>query len=53
MRFHGTDDQVNIQTEHPEFSEWRWLKTAELVDNIVPFKRDVYVKVTEEFKEYL
>jgi putative (di)nucleoside polyphosphate hydrolase len=53
MRFHGTDDQVNIQTEHPEFSEWRWLKTAELVDNIVAFKRDVYVKVTEEFKEYL
>ena len=53
LRFHGTDDQVNIQTEHPEFSQWRWLKTAELVDNIVPFKRDVYVKVTEEFKEYL
>lgn len=53
FRFSGTDDQVNIETKHPEFSEWRWLKTAELVDNIVPFKRDVYVKVIEEFKEYL
>ena len=53
MRFHGSDDQVNIQTAHPEFSHWQWLKPADLVDNIVPFKRDVYVKVIEEFKEYL
>ena len=53
LRFNGADAQVNIQTEHPEFSKWQWLKTAELVDNIVPFKRDVYVKVIEEFKEYL
>ena len=53
MRFNGVDADVNIQTEHPEFSEWRWLKPADLVDNIVPFKRDVYVSVVEEFKEYL
>ncbi|MDG1471130.1 MAG: RNA pyrophosphohydrolase [Ascidiaceihabitans sp.] len=53
LRFKGTDADVNIQTEHPEFSEWRWLKSADLVDNIVPFKRDVYVSVVEEFKEYL
>lgn len=53
MRFKGSDADVNIQTEHPEFSEWRWLKSADLVDNIVPFKRDVYVTVVEEFKEYL
>ena len=53
MRFKGTDADVNIQTEHPEFSAWRWLKPADLVDNIVPFKRDVYVSVVEEFKEYL
>ena len=53
MRFKGVDADVNIQTEHPEFSEWRWLKPADLVDNIVPFKRDVYVSVVEEFKEYL
>ena len=53
LRFHGSDNQVNSQTEHPEFSKWRWLKTDELVDNIVPFKRDVYVKVIEEFKQHL
>lgn len=53
MQFSGTDADVNIQTEHPEFSEWRWLESADLVNNIVPFKRDVYVRVVEAFKEYL
>jgi putative (di)nucleoside polyphosphate hydrolase len=51
LRFHGTDDQVNIATTHAEFSKWRWLPIADLVDNIVPFKRDVYIAVLEEFKE--
>jgi putative (di)nucleoside polyphosphate hydrolase len=53
LRFHGSDNQVNIQTEHPEFSAWQWLKTNELADNIVPFKRDVYLEVIEEFKQHL
>lgn len=53
MQFHGVDDDINIQTEHPEFSEWRWLPTGALVDNIVPFKRDVYVSVLDEFKDHL
>ena len=53
MRFNGQDEQVNIATEHQEFSAWRWLDTADLIDNIVPFKRDVYVQVLSEFQEYL
>ncbi|PIE13225.1 MAG: RNA pyrophosphohydrolase [Rhodobacterales bacterium] len=53
LRFHGQDDQVNIKVEHPEFSEWRWLPADELVDNIVPFKREVYRAVLKEFKGLL
>lgn len=53
MRFNGEDSQVDIATEHQEFSAWRWLNTADLIDNIVPFKRDVYVQVLGEFQEYL
>lgn len=49
LRFHGTDDQVNIEVDHQEFSAWRWLPVAELVDNIVPFKRAVYEQVVAEF----
>lgn len=53
MRFAGRDDQVNIATKHQEFSRWRWLPLADLVENIVPFKRDVYVAVLKEFEEIL
>lgn len=53
MRFNGTDDQVDIATEHPEFSEWRWLPADELLDTIVPFKRAVYESVLSEFKARL
>lgn len=45
LRFHGTDDQIDIATEHPEFSTWRWIAPDELVANIVPFKRAVYEQV--------
>jgi putative (di)nucleoside polyphosphate hydrolase len=48
MRFRGTDADVNIATAHPEFSRWQWMAAADLVDNIVPFKRDVYRAVLAE-----
>lgn len=53
MRYHGTDDQVNIATEHPEFSEWKWLCKDALVASIVPFKREVYARVLSEFEDKL
>lgn len=50
FRFHGSDDQINIQTEHPEFTEWKWMPKEELVANIVPFKRKVYEQVLKAFE---
>lgn len=52
-RFQGDDTQINIATAHPEFSEWRWLPPSDLVDNIVPFKREVYAAVLAEFEGFL
>ena len=52
LQFSGSDTDVNIETAHPEFSHWRWLPVSELVENIVPFKRDVYVAVLEAFKKH-
>lgn len=49
MRFLGEDGDINLQTETPEFAEWRWVRPAELPDLIVPFKRDLYHAVLEEF----
>ena len=53
MRFNGTDDAINIASDHPEFSEWGWLAPSELVANIVPFKRAVYETVLKEFEPLL
>jgi putative (di)nucleoside polyphosphate hydrolase len=53
LRFTGTDADINIQTEHPEFSEWKWIAPHELPDIIVPFKRSLYAALVEEFSGVL
>ncbi|RLJ99864.1 RNA pyrophosphohydrolase [Ruegeria conchae] len=53
MRFLGQDDQINIATEHPEFTHWKWQTPSRLVDEIVPFKRGVYARVVEVFRGHL
>jgi putative (di)nucleoside polyphosphate hydrolase len=53
MSFRGTDDDVNIETDHQEFSQWRWLPHKDLIDNIVPFKREVYTAVLQAFASHL
>lgn len=49
MRFTGRDTDIDIATEHPEFSDWKWVSPAELVRLIVPFKRPLYLAVLQEF----
>ena len=51
FRFAGQDKEINVGTENPEFSEWKWAKINSIIDNIVPFKRLVYSKIIEEFNE--
>lgn len=53
LRFLGQDEQVNIDTAHPEFSRWRWADPGELIPAIVPFKRAVYERVLSEFGELI
>ena len=53
MRFLGADADIDIATDHPEFSEWRWLPPDDLVAHIVPFKRAVYTRVLDEFRSLL
>ena len=53
FRYLGRDDQVNIATDHPEFSRWRWIGAEEMVASIVPFKRDVYAQVVAAFRPHL
>lgn len=53
VRFLGTDDDVNIQTEHPEFRAWKWAHPEELSAMIVPFKKKLYEDVLAAFQEHL
>ena len=51
FKFTGQDSDINVDTKNPEFSIWKWAKIDSIIDNIVPFKRDVYSKILEEFKD--
>ncbi len=53
LRFLGRDAQIDIATEHPEFSRWRWLPPEALAAHIVAFKRPVYEAVLAEFAPLL
>ena len=52
-RFTGRDEDVNIETEHPEFRAWKWADPAELPSMIVPFKRKLYEDVIAAFRDWL
>ena len=53
LRFQGTNADIDIQTEIPEFSNWRWVKPNDLSSLAAPFKRNVYESVLNEFKTFL
>jgi len=50
MRFQGTDSEIDLETEHPEFSAWRWAELDDLPHLIVPFKRALYRQVISELR---
>ena len=53
FRFTGSDADIRIDSEHPEFARWRWFGAAEMVASIVPFKRAVYAEVFAAFRDQL
>ena len=51
FKFVGKNSEINVGTENPEFSEWKWANMDSLVNQIVPFKREVYSVVLKEFSD--
>ena len=49
-RFLGKDSEINLNTKHPEFIEWKWLEPIKLPDVIVDFKKNLYLKLLKEIK---
>ena len=52
-RFLGDDKEINLNQRYPEFEEWKWVKIDELPNLIVPFKKDLYKKLINEFKPFI
>ncbi len=51
-RFNGMDDDININAHTPpEFQRWQWVARDDVVDLIVPFKRDTYRQVIQAFAD--
>lgn len=50
FRFDGIDSDIRIDLKNAEFRAWRWQDPSELADLAVPFKRDVYINVVDEFR---
>ena len=53
VRFTGSEKEININTRHPEFIEWKWINMNLLPDLIVNFKKHIYKDVLIELKKYI
>ena len=53
MRFEGEDAEVDLKAHPPiEFSQWRWASYDEVLDLVVPFKKDAYRQVLAAFRTF-
>ena len=52
-RFIGNENEINLQTENPEFIEWKWIKPDELPRTIVDFKKKMYAELLETLKDFI
>ena len=51
-RFMGLDSDINIHAHRqPEFQAWQWAPLDQILDLIVPFKRNTYAEVITAFKD--
>ncbi len=48
MKFIGKTEEININTQNPEFLDWKWVNSSDLPKIAVNFKVDVYKKLEKE-----
>ena len=52
-KFLGKDDEINLDTKHPEFIDWKWIDPQELPEVIVDFKKKLYLNLLKEIKQFI
>ena len=53
MRFLGNDNEININTNKPEFLEWKWIDLDTITDVVVDFNLEVYKTLQKKIKKIL
>ena len=53
MKFIGEDSEININTKHPEFLEWKWVELSEITKLVVNFKLDLYQEVQRKVEKII
>ena len=47
-RFLGEENEINLNTKHAEFVDWKWIEPKLLPEVIVNFKKDLYLNLLKE-----
>ena len=53
VKFFGDEKEINLKTKNPEFIEWKWIAPDDLPDVIVDFKKDLYIKLLKNIKNFI
>ena len=53
VKFLGNENEINLNTKHPEFIEWKWINYKLLPEVIVDFKKEVYLKLKIELNKFI
>jgi putative (di)nucleoside polyphosphate hydrolase len=48
--FLGSDSDITVATEHPEFRAWQWCPIESVLERVEPIRRKGYVAPLEEIK---
>ena len=52
-KFLGKDDEINLDTQHPEFIDWKWIDPQDLPKVIVDFKKKLYLNLLKEINQVI
>ena len=52
-KFTGQESEINLETEHPEFIEWKWVNPESLPKIIVDFKKKLYENLLLKIKPFI
>ncbi len=50
IKFLGKTDEININSKHQEFIEWKWIEAKILPEVVVGFKKNLYFNLLKEIK---